>query len=159
MKLSRVLGMTAAAVVLAGTLAPVAWASEPRPWLCRDKPVFSSDRPLAYQASARAGRQWQLFFMEFDPNGPHDGFSIMSARDLGLRGAELSGKLPGGRYYAVPLYKKGGYWICPGYTRDDSLGKTGVVADLCYGTSEPACLVKLIVKPDQALAAPSSLAP
>ena len=88
--------------------ASIALAAEPRPWLCRDKPVFSYDRGMEYEASARPGRQWQLFFMQFDPSGGHDGFTIVSQRDLGIRGEPLTGQLAAGRYFAVALYRAEG---------------------------------------------------
>ena len=122
------------------------YAAEPRPWLCRDKPVFSSAAALDYQATARPGARWQIFFMQFEPNGPHDGFSIVSSVDLPSHGTERDGTLAAGRYFAVPLYSRGGHWICPGYTRDDTATKHGSVAQLCYGQDEGECQVNLSVK-------------
>ncbi|HXW83561.1 MAG TPA: hypothetical protein VEJ86_04100 [Candidatus Binataceae bacterium] len=143
MKIRSIALVSALAV---GLSAVSAHATEPRPWLCRDKPVFSSDGPLDFQASAHAGTRWQVFFMQFDPNGPHDGFSIVNSVDLSSRGAEHDGTLQAGRYFAVPLYSRKGHWICPGYTLDQSEGKRGVVAQLCYGEDDPVCLVTLTVK-------------
>jgi len=130
----------------------VARAAEPRPWLCRDKPVFSYDRGMEYEASARPGRQWQLFFMEFDPSGGHDGFTIVSQRDLGIGGQSLTGQLAAGKYFAVALYRaEGGYWVCPGTARDSGAPKLGTVTNLCFSESGPVCRVTLAVKPDHTL--------
>jgi hypothetical protein len=146
--------LTIAIALIGATLAPAsARAMEPRPWLCRDKPVFSSDKPMQYELSARPGTQWQMFFMQFDPNAAHDGFSITQAREIGLRGVTEKGKLPPGRYFAVALRRRSGaVWICPGYVRESPKIQPGIVAKLCYGESEPACLVDLIVTPDHPMA-------
>jgi len=133
-----------------------ALAAEPRPWLCRDKPAFSSDHSMAYQVSSRTGRRWQVFFMQFVPNGAHDGFAIVSSREPGLRGTPQPGTLGPGRYYAVALHLQGEHWICAGYTRDDTGNKAGLVADLCYAESGPDCLVDLIVKPEPKMDHPSA---
>jgi hypothetical protein len=129
-----------------------ALAEEGRPWLCRDKPVFSYDRSMEYQATARPGRQWQMFFMQYSPDAAHDGFDIVNSRPLGARGDAVSGNLAPGRYFAVALYHQGSHWICPSYTRDDRNPKLGEVSNLCYGEGGPPCLVELQVKPDHHLA-------
>jgi hypothetical protein len=77
--------------ILAGSLALItsillvstrsSWAGEPRPWLCRDKPVFSDSHPMQYEVSAKRGA-WQIFFMQFQINAAHDGFSIQESREL-----------------------------------------------------------------------------
>jgi|HubBroStandDraft_1064217.scaffolds.fasta_scaffold111733_1 hypothetical protein len=141
-------GIVIAIVMTAG----IALAAEPRPWLCRDKPVFSYDRGMEYEASARPGRQWQLFFMQFDPSGGHDGFTIVSQRDLGIRGEPLTGQLAAGRYFAVALYRaEGGYWVCPATARDSGAPKLGTVTGLCFSEGGPGCRVTLAVKPDHTL--------
>lgn len=130
-----------------------ALAQEARPWLCRDKPVFSYDRSMEYQVTARPGRQWRMFFMKYSPDAAHDGFDIVDSREV--RG-DAAGSLAAGQYFAVALYRQGGHWICPDYTHDDRNPKLGEVSNLCYGTGGPPCLVKLLVKPDHHLAAPPS---
>ena len=94
---TRILKPIFAAIVLAAiALSAPAHAGEPRPWLCRDKPVFSSEHMMNYDLSARAGLQWQIFFMTYDPNSAHDGFEITDSKEVGLRGVTQSGKLPPG---------------------------------------------------------------
>jgi hypothetical protein len=135
-------------------------AAEPRPWLCRDKPVFSYERAMEYQVSARPGRQWRMFFMQFEANAAHDGFDIVNSREIPARGDTLSGRLDAGRYYAVALYKGAeGRWICPDYTHDNRDAKLGEVSNLCYGEDGPPCLVTMKVKPDHSLAQPASPPP
>ncbi|MGH7925113.1 MAG: hypothetical protein ACREQH_11055 [Candidatus Binatus sp.] len=141
-------------VVLALMLALPASAQEARPWLCRDKPVFSNDRSMEYQVTARPGRQWRIFFMQYSPDAAHDGFDIVNSREIPSRGGPVAGTLASGRYFAVALYREGSHWICPDYTHDDRNPKLGEVSNLCYGEDGPPCLVKLQVKPDHHLAAP-----
>ena len=119
-------------------------AEEARPWLCRDKPVFSSEHAMQYQATAQPGRQWRIFFMQYSPDAAHDGFDIVNSREIGSRGDAATGSLAAGRYFAVALYRgSGSHWICPDYTRDDR--KAGEVSNLCYGEDGPPCLVNLKV--------------
>ncbi len=140
------------AVIFATLLASPAFAEEARPWLCRDKPVFSYDRSMEYQVTARPGRQWRIFFMLYSPDAAHDGFDIVNSREVSSRGDPIGGNLAAGRYFAVALYREGGHWICPDYTHDDRNPKLGEVSNLCYGEDGPPCLVKLQVKPDHHLA-------
>ena len=91
---TRILKPISAAIVLTAiALCAPAHAGEPRPWLCRDKPVFSSEHMMNYDLSARAGLQWQIFFMTYDPNSAHDGFEITDSKEVGLRGVTQTGKL------------------------------------------------------------------
>ena len=136
-----------------------ALAQEARPWLCRDKPVFSYEHAMEYRATALPGRQWRMFFMQYSPDAAHDGFDIVNSREISSRGDPVSGNLTAGRYFAVALYRQGGHWICPDYTHDDRDPKLGEVSNLCYGEDGPPCLVKLQVKPDHHLAMPSAPAP
>jgi hypothetical protein len=123
-------------------------AEEARPWLCRDKPVFSYDHAMEYQATARPGRQWRIFFMQYSPDAAHDGFDIVNSREIGSRGDPATGSLQPGRYFAVALYRgSGSHWICPDYTHDDRDYKLGEVSNLCYGEDGPPCLVNLKVNP------------
>jgi hypothetical protein len=140
------------AAIFAILFASLALADEPRPWLCRDKPVFSYDRAMEYQVTARPGRQWRIFFMLYSPDAAHDGFDIVNSREVSSRGDPIGGNLAAGRYFAVALYREGGHWICPDYTHDDRDPKLGEVSNLCYGEDGPPCLVKLQVKPDHHLA-------
>ena len=84
-------------------LSRAASAEEPRPWLCRDKPVFSYDHPMQYEATARSGRQWRIFFMLYSPDSAHDGFDIVKSQEIGSRGDPQTGSLNAGRYFAVAL--------------------------------------------------------
>lgn len=150
----RMLRTGTISVLLLGVIVSApAFAQEARPWLCRDKPVFSYDRSMEYQVTARPGRQWRMFFMKYSPDAAHDGFDIVNAREV--RG-DTSGSLTAGQYFAVALYRQGGHWICPDYTHDDRNPRLGEVSNLCYGDGGPPCLVRLQVKPDHHLAMPPS---
>ena len=154
-KLARLTILAAAVALAALTLSSArASAAEARPWLCRDKPVFSSDGAMEYQANVHSGRAWQIFFMQFEPNAAHDGFDIVSSRVL-RSGAPLSGRLGAGRYYVVIMYRQGGSWICPGTARETEGQKPGVVSDLCFAEDGPTCKATLTIKPDHSLAAPA----
>ncbi len=165
MKISRHLSIGAVIAMLFAMLSAslsmlsssAALAEEARPWLCRDKPVFSYDRALEYEATARPGRQWRIFFMQYSPDAAHDGFDIVNSREIGSRGDPVTGSLAAGRYFAVALYRgNGSHWICPDYTHDDRNPKVGEVSNLCYGEDGPPCLVNLKVKPDHHLALPAA---
>ncbi len=161
MKISRHLSIGAVIAMLSASLSMLspsaALAEEARPWLCRDKPVFSYDRAMEYEATARPGRQWRIFFMLYSPDAAHDGFDIVNSREIGSRGDPVTGSLAAGRYFAVALYRgNGSHWICPDYTHDDRNPKLGEVSNLCYGEDGPPCLVKLRVKPDHHLALPAA---
>jgi hypothetical protein len=133
-----------------------AFAEQARPWLCRDKPVFSSNRAMKFEVTARPGRQWKIFFMQFSPDAAHDGFDIVNSHELSAGGESMTGRLEAGRYFAVALYRgAAGHWICPDYSHDDRTPKSGAVSNLCYGADGPPCLVDLNVMPDQNLAAPA----
>jgi hypothetical protein len=148
------------AIALAISASTPAFADQARPWLCRDKPVFSSARAMKYEVSARPGRQWKIFFMQYSPDAAHDGFDIVNSHELSSGGASATGHLEAGRYFAVALYRGGGgHWICPDYAHDDRTPKTGAVSNLCYGADGPPCLVNLNVMPDQNLASPATLPP
>ena len=150
----------ALAIALSFAVADTALAAEARPWLCRDKPVFSYNRSMEYQVTARPGREWRIFFMQFSPDAAHDGFDIAASRAIPSRGDPLTGRLDPGRYFTVALYRSGsGSWICPGYAHDDRNPKLGELSKLCYGEDGPPCLVNLVVKPDHNLAQPSSITP
>ena len=141
-------------VLMAARLAP-AMAVEPRPWLCRDKPVFSSSKPMSYEATSRGGR-WMMTFMRFDPTGGHDGFTVVSARALSGR---VEGALEPGQWYAVALYRSGGHWICPGNARATDRPAPGVISDLCYGEETGSCPVRLSVRASTDSAPPARTAP
>jgi hypothetical protein len=160
LKVVRVVKLVAmaGAILIAG--ADAALAAEARPWLCRDKPVFSYDRSMEYQVTAQPGRQWRIFFMQFSPDAAHDGFEITNSRELPSRGDPLTGRLDPGRYFTVALYRSGsGSWTCPGYAHDDHNSKLGELSKLCYGEDGPPCLVNLTVKPDHNLAQPAPPTP
>jgi len=161
MEINRRLAIGAIIATLSASLSMLssspALAEEARPWLCRDKPVFSYDRAMEYQATARPGRQWRIFFMQYSPDAAHDGFDIVNSREIGSRGDPVTGSLSAGRYFAVALYRgNGSHWICPDYTHDDRNPRLGEVSNLCYGEDGPPCLVNLKVKPDHHLALPAA---
>jgi hypothetical protein len=127
-------------------------AAEPRPWLCRDKPVFSSDKPMAYEAANRGSTNWMLTFMHFDPAGGHDGFTVVSTRAVS---GHAEGTLGAGQWYAVALYREGSHWICPGNARENHERERGVVSNLCYGEDPGSCPLRLTVRPADSSAATS----
>jgi hypothetical protein len=120
-------------------LASAAHAAEPRPWLCRDKPVFSSGQPMSYQLTAKSSA-WELFLMQFTPGAGHDGFDITKT----ISGT-TSGQLASGQYFAVALHRSGGSWICPADVDEDHGG--GVISNLCFSGADGGCTVKLVVTP------------
>jgi len=136
------------ASMLAIAMAPTAQAGEPRPWLCRDKPVFSSSQPMRYQITMTSRSRWQLFFMQFTPGGGNDGFNI--AQTIG-RGA--TGRLSAGRYFAVALRNSGGNWICSPVVNEEPT-HSGTISDLCFATNQEGCSVQLVVTPDAAPTTP-----
>lgn len=146
--MKRLVVMVIAAMILV-SVSISAWAADPRPWLCRIKPVFSSSKPMTYEAVNHGGNRWVITFMHFDPAGGHDGFTVASSTDLS---SHATGTLAPGQWYAVALYRQGSHWICPGNARESDRPAPGVVSDLCYGEEEGSCPVKLTVNPaDSAL--------
>ena len=144
------------ATTLAVSAATPAFADQARPWLCRDKPVFSSNRAMKFEVTAHPGRQWKIFFMQYSPDAAHDGFDIVNSRELSASGDSMTGRLEAGRYFAVALYRgAAGHWICPDYAHDDRAPKSGAVSNLCYGAEGQPCLVNLNVMPDATAAAPA----
>src|SRR5208282_3404171 len=140
--------LAVAAIIVTAATSPAA-AGEPRPWLCRDKPVFSDNHPMRYQVASKAGSSWQIFFMQFELNGPHDGFSIIQSRQVTL--TPQTGTLRAGQYYAAALFRKGGVWVCA--YGQESARPPGTITNLCYAAeSDPDCVVTLSVNPDQASA-------
>jgi hypothetical protein len=135
------IAMSAVGFMLAAALP--ARAIEPRPWLCRDKPVFSSNQPMTYDASMRGGGRWVMIFMRFDPSGGHDGFTVFDTRDVS---GQITGPLESGQWYAVGMYNEGGHWICAARAEESPQFVPGVVRDYCYGESEGSCDVKLTVR-------------
>lgn len=124
--------------------AGASFAAEPRPWLCRDKPVFSLPGPSRMELSSHDSRHWQVFLMQFDPSGGHDGFTITNTYDLGGGAHHAEESLIQGRYFAVALYGSGGHWICAGPARDERT--PGTLAALCYSAGGGDCDVTLNVK-------------
>jgi hypothetical protein len=159
MKIPKTATCLSIAAAIATLAAGSASAQEARPWLCRDKPVFSYNRAMEYQLTALPGRQWRMFFMQYSPDAAHDGFDIVDSRLISSRGDPVSGNLATGQYFAVALYREGGHWICPDYTHDDRNSRLGEVSNLCYGDDGPPCLVKLRVMPVQHPATPGAPAP
>ncbi|HXN86376.1 MAG TPA: hypothetical protein VN867_09900 [Candidatus Binataceae bacterium] len=126
--------------------ASTAFAAEPRPWLCRDKPVFSSQQPMRYELKTNS--RWHLFLMEFSPGGGHDGFDI--AKEIAI---SSKGSLAAGRYFAVALHNAGGRWICPSEVSEQPTG-AGVISNLCFAEGESGCAAKFTVRPDVSAATP-----
>jgi len=124
-------------------LAQSAWAAQPRPWLCRQIPVFSGTRPMTWRATKRGVGSWLMIFMRYDPASGHDGFTIVSTH--GVKG-RAEGALDAGQWYAVAQYNSAGHWICPGNASESHDSAAGTISSLCYGEDEDACDVKLVVK-------------
>src|SRR5271168_4212762 len=103
-----------AALIAVLTLAffgQASFAAEPRPWLCRQIPVFSASKSMTWRATKVGGGQWVMTFMHYDPaGGGHDGFTMVDTREID---GEAEGTLEVGEYYAVALHRAGGHWICP----------------------------------------------
>lgn len=118
-------------------------AAEARPWLCRDKPVFSSDKPMTWDASQSGGGRWTMIFMRFDPSGGHDGFTVFDTRDIEGR---VTGPLEPGQWYAVGMYREAGHWICAAQAQESRKFVPGIVRRYCYGRSEGNCDVRLTVR-------------
>src|SRR5260221_11889998 len=101
MKVLRFFSTAAAFAIL---LASPSFAEEGRPWLCRDKPVFSLDRSMEYVVTARPGRQWRVFFMQYLPDAAPDGFDIVKSREIAAHGDPVAWDLAAGWYFPVALY-------------------------------------------------------
>jgi len=133
---------TLAASALAIAMASAAHAGEPRPWLCRDKPVFSSQQPMSYQLTTNSRSRWELFLMQFSPGAGHDGFDIAQT----IRGTS-NGHLAAGRYFAVALHNVGGNWVCPTEVSEKHT-PAGTISDLCFAAQDGGCSVKFTVTSD-----------
>jgi|SRR5215813_12615282 len=145
--------MTIAIVTIAIGTGSQALGAEARPWLCRAKPVFSSNKPMTYEATNRGGGRWLMTFMSFDPSGlGHDGFTVSSAQEVGTH---TSGILGRGQWYAVALYRSGSHWICPGNAAETDEPGPGVVSNLCYGVDPGDCTIKLTVRPQSTGSVPN----
>ena len=126
------------ASTLAIAMASAAHAAEPRPWLCRDKPVFSSSHAMSYRVTSKSGAVWQMFLMQFSPGAGHDGFDIAKT----ISGTS-SGPLPAGRYFAVALRNQHGNWVCPVEAREEHT--SGSIANLCFAAHDDGCDVRFNV--------------
>jgi hypothetical protein len=130
-------------LVVAGALP--AHTAEARPWLCRTKPVFSSNSAMSYQVVNHGGSRWQLLLMQFEPESAHDGYEVVASQELSAGAGQVSGTLAPGRYFAVAMYRGGnGHWICPGYAEDKDR-PAGAVSRICYDEESPGCTVTLTV--------------
>jgi hypothetical protein len=140
----------AIAIVITATIGTGSRAlgAEARPWLCRAKSVFSSNKSMTYDAINRGGGRWLMTFMRFDPSGlGHDGFTVSSVQEVA---PHARGTLEPGQWYAVALYGSGGRWICPGNAAENDEPAPGVISNLCYGRDLGECTVKLLVRPQSA---------
>jgi hypothetical protein len=139
---SLIIAITAATMMGLGSSV---FAAEARPWLCRAKPVFSSDKPMTYEAVNRGTGRWLMTFMRFDPSGlGHDGFTVSTTQDVT---SHIEGTLDPGQWYAVALYRSGPRWICPGNAGESDKPFPGAISSLCYGSNLGECTVKLTVRP------------
>jgi hypothetical protein len=141
--MTRLMSTVMLAVGMLATATAIVSAGEPRPWLCRDKPVFSSSGPMTYDASMRGSGHWVITFMRFDPSGGHDGFTVFESREMS---GQVTGTLERGQWYAVGMYREEGRWVCAGPAQENQQFVAGIVRDLCYGTADGGCDVKMIVR-------------
>lgn len=119
---------------------PALAQSAPRPWLCRQLPVFSAPQPIYWSAVRRGSGEWLMTFMRYDPaGGGHDGFTVVARQPLHGR---TSGRLSPGRYYAAALHRQNGHWICPANASDYDDLPAGEVSEICFGEDENSCDVK-----------------
>jgi hypothetical protein len=150
MRVGRLLLALGCGIGLATAGSLTAYAAEARPWLCRNKPVFSSSSAMTYQVANHGGSRWELLLMQFEPGSAHDGYEIVASQELPAGGGQASGGLAAGRYFAVAMYRGGGgHWICPGYAQDKDR-PAGALNRICYGEEASSCPVTLTV-----VAAPS----
>jgi hypothetical protein len=123
-----------------------AFAAGGRPWLCRDKPVFSSTKPMNYTVSSDHAGSWRVFLMQFTPGGGHDGFDIAKTIEVPGNSSD-NGTINPGRYFAVALYRDDGEWICPGHAEDQHA--PGTIGTLCFSRYSEGCGVKFTVTDSQ----------
>jgi len=145
MKVGHLVFSVTCAIGLATIAAMPARAAEARPWLCRSKPVFSSDSAMSYRVVNHGGARWELLLMQFEPGSAHDGYEVVASQELPAGAEQSGGTLPPGRYFAVAMYRGGGgRWICPGYAEDKDR-PAGAVSHICYDEESPGCPVTLTV--------------
>jgi hypothetical protein len=145
MRLGGLLLAACCGIGLAAAAATPAHAAEARPWLCRDKPVFSSNSAMTYQVVSHGATRWDLLLMQFEMDSAHDGYEVVASHELTASTGQASGTLAPGRYFAVAMYRSGGgHWICPGYVKDSDR-PAGAVSRICYGEDSPSCPVALTV--------------
>ncbi len=133
-----------AVVALAFNSISSAAESGPRPWLCREIPIFSASQPMTWHATRTGAGRWLVAFMHYDPVGGHDGFTLVSTREVG---SSTTGTLAAGQYYAVALHRVANHWICPANASDSDDLPAGTISQLCYGHDDDSCDVKLLVMP------------
>ncbi|HYA36044.1 MAG TPA: hypothetical protein VEF03_10510 [Candidatus Binataceae bacterium] len=154
-RIAQVSALIALATVAVTATARIASAAEARPWLCRDKPVFSSNQSMRWSATTKRGLRWQLIFMQYRQGGAHDGFEIAQTEML-PSGSGASGQVPAGRYFAVAMHQKSGVWVCPANGSDTGSARPGETARLCFGPDESSCDVSLVIVPDKSAARSAS---
>lgn len=101
---------------------------------------------MEFQATARPGREWRLFIMQFQLDAANEGFDIVRSTGQ-LRAEPATGRLDPGSYYAVAMYRRESHWICPGYAQEDPNLTPGVVRKICYAEDSPPCRATLTVTP------------
>src|SRR5277367_6744430 len=104
MRLGRFLLAASCGIALVAAGALPSHAAEARPWLCRTKPVFSSNSAMTYQVVNHGGSRWQLLLMQFEPGSAHDGYEVVASQELSAGAGQVSGALAPGRYFAVAMY-------------------------------------------------------
>jgi hypothetical protein len=141
----RLIALLALALVVLG-FTPIAApaATAPRPWLCREIPVFSSPQPMIWRAKKTGAGRWLMAFMRYDPAGGHDGFTLVSTREVG---SSASASLPAGQYYAVALHLMENHWICPANASDSEEPPARAISQICYGRDDDSCDVTLTITP------------
>jgi hypothetical protein len=145
MRIKRLIFSVNCAIGLAIVAAMLAHAADARPWLCRSKPVFSSESAMSYRIVNHGGSRWELLLMQFEPGSAHDGYEVVASKELPAGAGQAGGTLAPGRYFAVAMYSGGGgRWICPGYAEDKDR-PAGAVSRICYDEESAGCPVTLTV--------------
>lgn len=134
------------AMLLVAAAAMSADARQAHPWVCIDKPVFSSRSPMRYEASNRGGGRWRLLLMQSNTSGRHEGFDVVASHNLPPGASHVEGELGAGQYYVVAMYPGAdGLWICPRYVRDRNRPSDRTLSRICYGRNGSDCSVRFKV--------------
>src|SRR5260221_13865488 len=88
MRVGRLLLALGCGIGLATAGSLTAYAAEARPWLCRNKPVFSSSSAMTYQVANHGGAGREVVLIKFEPGRAHDRDEIVGSEGLSVGGGE-----------------------------------------------------------------------